>query len=72
MPGPGGEGGGGGVPAAHSSKTIHGIEMKFGKAVENHKLINLVLFNWQITSLLCYNDIIIVKFWIFMKSCNQN
>ena len=60
------------MPAAHNSKTIHGIEMKFDKAVENHKLVNLVLFNWQITSLLCYNDIIIIKFWIFMKSCNQN
>ena len=33
---------GGGVPAAHNSKTIHGIEMKFGTVVENHKLINLV------------------------------
>ena len=28
--------------AGHNSKTIHGIEMKFGKVVENHKLINLV------------------------------
>ena len=32
-------------PAAHNSKTIRGIEMKFGKVVENHKLINLVYFN---------------------------
>ena len=30
------------VPKAHKSKTIHGIEMKFGRVVENHKLINLV------------------------------
>ena len=30
------------VPVAHNSKTIHGIEMKFGRLVENHKLINLV------------------------------
>ena len=37
-----GWGGGGGVPAAHNSKTIHGIETKFGTVVENHKLINLV------------------------------
>ena len=39
-----GLGGGGGrkVPTAHNFKTIHGIEMKFGKIVENHKLINLV------------------------------
>ena len=30
------------MPAAHNFKTIHGIEMKFGKIVENHKLISLV------------------------------
>ena len=37
-------GGGGGrkVPAAYNSKTIHGIEMKFGSVLENRKLINLV------------------------------
>ena len=34
--------GGGGVPAAHNSQTIHFIEMKFGRVVENHKLINVV------------------------------
>ena len=42
--------GGGGVgwwwerkePAVHNSKTIYGIEMKFGREKENHKLINLV------------------------------
>ena len=37
--------GGGGapkVPAAYNSKTIHGIEMKFGRIVENYKLINLI------------------------------
>ena len=28
--------------AAHNSKIIHGNEMKFGKVVESHKLINLV------------------------------
>ena len=38
----GGEGGGRKVPAAYNSKTIHGIEMKFGRVVESHKLINLV------------------------------
>ena len=32
----------GGNAAAHNSKTIHGIEMKFGMVVENRKLINLV------------------------------
>ena len=30
------------MPAARSSKTVHGIEMKFGRLVENHKLINSV------------------------------
>ena len=38
----GGGGGGWKVPAAHNSKTVHGIEMKLGRIVENHKLINLV------------------------------
>ena len=41
-----GAGGGRKVPAAHNSKTIRGFEMKFGRVVENHKLINLVQFNW--------------------------
>ena len=30
------------MPAAHNSKTIRGIEMKFGKVVETRKLLNLV------------------------------
>ena len=30
------------MPAAHNSKAIFGIEMKFGRVVENHQLINLV------------------------------
>ena len=39
--GGGGEGGGARrMPAAHNSKTIHGIKMKLGRVVENHKLIN--------------------------------
>ena len=41
----GGKGGGGGgrkVPAAHNSKTIHGMEMKIAEVVENHKLNNSV------------------------------
>ena len=45
MPGPeeGKEGGEGRkVPAAHNSKTIHGVGMKFDRVVENHKIINLV------------------------------
>ena len=33
------------MPAAHNTETIHGIEVKFGRVVENHKLINLVYFN---------------------------
>ena len=45
---PGGGGGGRGgrkVPAALNSKTIPGIEIKFGRVVENHRLISLVKFN---------------------------
>ena len=43
VPGPGGGGGGGRkVPTAHNSKPIDGIERKFGRIVENHKLINLM------------------------------
>ena len=38
------------MPAAYNSKNIHGIKMKFGRVVENDKLINLVLFNWQMMS----------------------
>ena len=39
---PGGEEGGGGAECAadYNSKTIYGVEMKFGKVVENQKLIN--------------------------------
>ena len=37
-----GGGGGGRVSAVYNSKTINYVEMKFGGAVENHKLINLV------------------------------
>ena len=38
----GGGGGGAKVPTAYNSETIYGIKMKFGRVVENHKLINLV------------------------------
>ena len=38
------------MPAAHNSKAVRGIGMKFGRVVKNHKLINLVLLNWQMTS----------------------
>ena len=36
------KGGGGGAECAadYNSKTIYGVEMKFGKVVENQKLIN--------------------------------
>ena len=40
---------GGGVPAARNSKTINDKEIKFGRVVENRKLINFVSFNWQMT-----------------------
>ena len=30
------------MPVAYNTKTIHGIEMKFGRVIKNHKLINLV------------------------------
>ena len=30
------------MSAAYNSKTIHDNEMKFGRVVENHNLINLV------------------------------
>ena len=44
VPGPGGGGGEGGrkVAAANNSKIIYGIEMKFCRIVENHKLIILM------------------------------
>ena len=54
MPGAGRRGGRK-VPAVRNSKTIHGIEMKFGWVIENHTLINLVSFNWQMTSSLRHN-----------------
>ena len=40
--------GGGECPRPNNSKTISDNKMKFS-GVENHKLINLVLFNWLIT-----------------------
>ena len=45
VPGPGkrvvvvGGGGWRKAASAYNSKTIHGIEMKFGSIVENHKLV---------------------------------
>ena len=60
------------MPAAHNSKSIHGIEIKFGRVVENHKLINLEFFNWQRGSSLRHNDVISVKNLDFMKTCRSN
>ena len=64
MPGPGG---GQKAPAAHNSKTIRGIKMKFGRVVENHKLINLVLFNWQMKSPLRHDGVITVEILDFYE-----
>ena len=55
------------VPAAHNSTNIHDIEMKFGSAVDNHKVINLVKFNWQMMSSLGHNDVITVKILDFYE-----
>ena len=65
----GGGGGGGGRedPRPNNSKAIHSIELKFGRVVENHRLINLVSFNWQMTSSLCNNDVITIKNLDFYK-----
>ena len=38
--------GGGGVPTVCNYKTIHGVEMKFGRILDNQKLIDLVFFIW--------------------------
>ena len=56
------------VPAAHNSKTINDNGMKFGGVVENHKLINLVQFNWLIRSSLRHNDVITVKIFSSYKN----
>ena len=55
------------MPAAQNSKTIHGIEMKFGRIVENYNLINLVYLNWQMTSSLLHNGVITVKILDFYE-----
>ena len=46
---------------------IHDIEMKFGWVIENYKLINLVQFNWQMTSSLRHNDVIAVEILDFYE-----
>ena len=61
------------LPAAHDSKTFNDNGMKFGRVVENHKLINFVLSNWLMTSLLRHNYVITVKIFSFYKNLtNQN
>ena len=47
------------MPAAYNSKTINDSEMKFGGVVKDYYLINLVWFNWRMTSLLHHNDDVI-------------
>ena len=60
-------GGGEGVPAANNSKAISDKETKIGWIVENHRLINLMLFNWLMTSSLSHNDVINAKIFSFRK-----
>ena len=55
------------MPAAHNSKTIHGIKMKFNRVVENHKLINLVKSKWKMTSSLRHKDVITVEILDFYE-----
>ena len=55
------------MPISHNFKTIHGIEMKFGRVVEIHKLINSVQFNRQMTSSLHHNDVLIVEILDFYE-----
>ena len=47
--------------------------MKFGGVVKNYKLINLVSFNWHMTSSLRHNDAIILKILsIYKNLANQS
>ena len=55
------------MPAAYNSKTINDNEMKLGGVVKDHWLINLVWFNWCMTSL-HHNDIITVKILSFYRN----
>ena len=56
------------MPTAYNSKTINDIEMKLGGVVKDHKLINLVWFNWRMMSSLRHNDVITVKIFSFYKN----
>ena len=53
------------MPLAHNSKTVNDDGMKFGGVVEIHKLINLVKFNWVMTSSIRHDDVITVKIFSF-------
>ena len=48
------------MPAGYNSKTINDNEIKVGGVVKDHYLINLVYFNWRMTSL-HHNDVKSVK-----------
>ena len=53
---------------AHNFTAIIENKMKFGRVVENHKLMNLVSFNCHMMSSLRHNDVITVKIWNFYKN----
>ena len=62
-------GGGGDVPAAYiSSKTINDNKMKFAGVVKDYQLMNLVWFNWHMTSSLRHNEVITAKILSFYKN----
>ena len=61
-------GGGRKVPAVYNSKTINDNEMKLGGVVKDHWLINLVWFNWRMTSSLRHDDVMTVKILSFYKN----
>ena len=56
------------VPTAYNSKTINDNEMKLGRVVKDHYLINLVWFYWCMTSSLRHNDVITVKILSYYKN----
>ena len=59
--------GGGKCPRPITLNLFMVIEMKFGRVVENHKLINLVEDNWQITSSLHHDDVRTVEILNFYE-----
>ena len=44
----------------HISKAIHANEKKFGRVLEYHKRIDLVLFDWHVMSSSRHNDVITI------------